>query len=335
MPTWNDIRNEVFSRRRPDAARGDFDGVRRERLRHLHELTGRHVILYATDFINRAKVRAAQGEVTIDFTDKAGFVEVITNLTGKAVDIVLHSPGGSAEATESIVELLRSQFDSVRFIVPNIAKSAATMFALSGDELLLDERSELGPIDPQMMVIRDGQTIPSPAHAIRDQFEKAREEIAADPTNLPAWVPILRQYGPSLLAECDNAIDLAESLVSKWLATYMLKDVPDGEAKAKAVAAYLADRKNFLSHGRRIGIEEIKGLDPALKIVDLRDHPKLRDIVWQLYTATAITFDGTGAYKIIENELGEAYIRLVQQAIVQVPTQPPQPAPPPQVTPPA
>ncbi|MHB8693082.1 MAG: SDH family Clp fold serine proteinase [Solirubrobacteraceae bacterium] len=49
----------------------------------------------------------------------------------------------------ALVMQLRSQFKHVQVIVPVYAKSAATMLALSGDELMLDQHSELGPIDPQ------------------------------------------------------------------------------------------------------------------------------------------------------------------------------------------
>ncbi len=59
---------------------------------------------------------------------------------GKNVDIIIHSPGGSAEATQSIVGMLRENFDNIRFIIPNMSKSAATMMAMSGDEIMMDDR---------------------------------------------------------------------------------------------------------------------------------------------------------------------------------------------------
>jgi ClpP class serine protease len=42
----------------------------------------------------------------------------------------------------------------LRVIVPNIAKSAATLFALGADEILMGYLSELGPIDPQVLRTR-------------------------------------------------------------------------------------------------------------------------------------------------------------------------------------
>ena len=58
---------------------------------------------------------------------------------------------------------------------------------------------------------------------------------------LPAWLPILRQYGPALIVRCQLAAALSEELVSAWLAEYMMPGDPE---KAKAIAAYLAKHEN-------------------------------------------------------------------------------------------
>jgi hypothetical protein len=45
----------------------------------------------------------------------------------------------------------------------------------------MDERSELGPTDPQMVfTTQDGRTTIAPAQAIKDQFRTAQDEINAD-----------------------------------------------------------------------------------------------------------------------------------------------------------
>src|SRR5207302_1902999 len=107
------------------------------------------LLVYAVDFYNQQKIAACLGEVNLDFRDKTGFEECTHNIPGPNIDVLLHSPGGLAEAAESIVKLLRSKYTDVRFIIPSMAKSAATMLALSGNTLVMDEVSELGPTDPQ------------------------------------------------------------------------------------------------------------------------------------------------------------------------------------------
>ena len=184
-----------------------YDVVRKQKLQAVVGITGRPLVVYAVDAPSQNPIKGqlvGAGLLYINVNDKDVFDEMTRNLTGRALDVLLHSPGGSAEATESIVHLLRARFDNIRFIVPSMAKSAATMLAMSGDQVVMDEISELGPTDPQMQLVRDGQPISSPAQAIVDLFRRAQDEVNRDPSALPSWVPILREFGPSLLAECYN-----------------------------------------------------------------------------------------------------------------------------------
>jgi len=282
------------------------------------------LIIYAADFIapNPFKAQVAGNLMSISLADKDGFDEVTRNLPKDSkIDILLHSPGGSAEAAESIVALLRDRFSYIRFIIPNVAKSAATMLAMSGEQLLMDDRSELGPTDPQMIFTQQGRVIVAPAQAIKDQFKAAQDEINADPNKLPSWVPILGWYGPALLAQCDNHLALAEELVSKWLEQYMFAGDPQAKEKAEQIAGYLADHNRFRSHERSVGIADLQALDA--NILDMRTEPELHDAVRDLYTAITLTFMNTGAYKIVENSNGEALIGMLNINIQQQPPQEP------------
>ncbi len=316
MADWSEIRQELEKiGGRPDRC----DVLRRKKLVDLQNYTKRNTVLYIADFLNRQKARIA--DVGIDLSDKDGFMEVLQGLSGSKLDIILHSPGGSAEATESIVEILRNKFDDIRFIIPSTAKSAATMLALSGDLIVGYESStELGPTDPQMIVNRDGQAIISPAQAVKEQFEMAKKEVKKDTESLTAWIPILRLYGPSLLVECDHSTKLSEVLVATWLEKYMLKDERTKKTKAKAIAHYLATRKNFRSHSRRVSLKDLERR--GVKVLYLSSDKTLEDLVTSLYHSITITFSDTGAYKIFENHEGKALIRSLQP--IQIPI--PQPA---------
>src|SRR5260370_17173407 len=102
---------------------------------------------------NPLKAQLTDSLMSISLADKDSFDEVTRNLQKDSkIDVLLHSPGGSAEATESIVDLLRERFSHIRFIIPNVAKSPATMLAMSGEQLLLDDRSEQDQTDPAMII---------------------------------------------------------------------------------------------------------------------------------------------------------------------------------------
>jgi serine dehydrogenase proteinase len=319
MPIWTDIRLEIEREQARDPANAGSaqDRVRRGHLQALESVVGHPAVVYATDFTNEAKPRTL--DTTITANDKDGWVEVTRNLPDGPLDLIIHSPGGSPFVAEWIVDFLRARFGPIRAIVPHSAKSAAAMIALSCDELLMDDVGELGPIDPQMVLVRDQQTVSSPAQAIKDQFATAKSEIQNSPGVLAAWMPILRQYGPSLLTECDNAISLSTALVQRWLEAYMFEGEVDAPQKAKSIADWVGDHNNFKAHARQIGVRELH--DHGVKVRDMRTDPEvtaLRDPIWRVWSCYRRTFDLTGAYKILENSLGEAFIRQFQQQIVQI-----------------
>lgn len=278
----------------------DFDGIRRKYLSQLHQMTGRDTIVYSTDFL------AGGGpQSTIILEDMQGMMEVCRDLNGPGLDLVLHSPGGSAEATASIVRYLRRNFDHIRVFVPVAAMSAATMWTLAGDVVVMGKHSQLGPIDPQL-VTAQGQV---PARAIIDQFERAKKECAENPEMLGAWLPILQQYGPALIQQCENAEELARRLVCEWLETYMFAEDDDSARKAEETSAFFADHRLHQSHS--LGIDRDQARAAGVKVEDLETDQRLQDAVLTVHHAAFHTFSGP-AVKIIENHLGRGFFKLEQ-----------------------
>lgn len=72
------------------------------------------------------------------------------------LNLILQSPGGEGTCVEKIVSLCRAQCKMFRVIIPNEAKSAATMIALGADQIVMGPCSELGPIDAQIAVVSNG-----------------------------------------------------------------------------------------------------------------------------------------------------------------------------------
>jgi hypothetical protein len=246
-------------------------------------------------------------------------MEVVHGLKGEDVDLILHSPGGSAESSEALVSYLRSKFKNVRVIVPQAAMSAATMIACSANSIMMGKHSFLGPIDPQMILHTQVGTQLIPAQAILDQFELAKSECE-DVKKLGSWMPMLGQYGPALLIQCKDALDLSKKLVLEWLQKYMFSGKENAESIANDIASKLADHAFFKSHGRHINRDQAKNM--GLIIEDLETDQELQDLVLSIFHSTTHTFDGTPAIKIIENHNGKAFIK--QLRIVQIPL----PAPP-------
>jgi len=232
VPSWGEILQELQATIPQPGAPPDFDGVRRKYLTVLYEQTKRPTILYSTDWLGGGPPEAA-----ITLEDMQAMMEACRDLDGPNLDLILHSPGGSAEATASIVRYLRRKFDHIRVFVPVAAMSAATMWALAGNEIVMGKHSQLGPIDPQLLTPQGA----IPARAILDQFDRAKKECSENPAVLGAWLPILQQYGPALIEQCENAEKLAKRLTTDWLTAYMFANADDAQRKAERIVEFFVD----------------------------------------------------------------------------------------------
>ncbi|HEV2118513.1 MAG TPA: serine protease [Candidatus Bathyarchaeia archaeon] len=330
MPPWGTILKELNALKQQKGPIA-FDEIRRKYLVALQQHTGRSTVLYAARWTHPLPlpVPVSPEQVMITEEDMEGFMEAFTGLSpDTGLDIILHSPGGSAEATEALVTYIRSEFSDVRVIIPHAAMSAATMLACSANKIVMGAQSSIGPIDPQFTVIGEGGVRgSSPAQAILDQFALAKKECR-DRNNLGAWVPMLTQYGPALLVQCEEALKLSRELVRSWLARFMFHGQKNGRWKAGMVAERLAKHATFKTHARHIGRDQARSY--GLVVDDLEKDPVLEDLVLSVFHATSLTFNGTPTMKLIENHLGNAWVRQLALTISQQPTalSPATPSPP-------
>ena len=316
--TWESIRRALNCTRTNEGAI-DYDKVRRERLAAVEAHTSRPAIVYATDFLNANKTaHAPAGLFQVNAADMQGLAEVTRGLDADAVDLILHSPGGSPEAAESIVSALRSQFKSVRVLVPVMAKSAATMITLAADEILMPLTAELGPIDPQFLLSdgRGGERM-TPAQAIIDEVERARQAVKGQQADTIVWLSQVQGLPPGLYQQCLNAVALSKDLVGRWVEQYMLA----GDANAKQIAAaivnYLGDHNQFRSHGRRVDIATLAGKGAKVQDVRAVDGELWRRLEEFWYTVQH-TFEGTGVIKMWESSRGVAFFTTMQIQAVAV-----------------
>ena len=261
--------------------------------------------------------------LSVEGQDVHGLMECCYKVESRQLDLILHSPGGSPEAAEQILEYLRTQFDHIRAIVPLQAKSAATMIALGCDEILMGHHSELGPIDPQILVfVPEGRRF-APAHAIIRDFGRAKEECKADVGSLPAWTPILRSYAGGLIEFCHQQIQLSMQVVENWLDKHMLKhadlNIPEEERrqKAKKIAEWFASEEaydRFRTHGRPLRYPELK--EVGLRVNLIEDNADLQDAVLSVFHGNEITFNSGNAVKIIENHVGRRKVNLQQNFLI-------------------
>lgn len=301
MPSWHDLLKEITEKG------STHDVVRRRYLKKLHEHTGRNVIIYYSAWLQKHNVPGLH----VNDADKNGFMTVIHQLDrSKGLDLVLHTPGGETAATESLVDYLRSMFgNDIRAIVPQLALSAGTMIACACKEIIMGKHSSLGPIDPQFRGM--------PAHGVMEEFKRAHDEIKKDPTKIPVWQPIIAKYHPTLIGECEKAIQWSQEMAKDWLISGMLSAAPDPAAKADLILQELSDHALTKSHARHLSADKCQQI--GLKVALLEDDHSFQEAVLSVHHACIHTLSATNAYKIIENHNAVAFIQVLQTVLTKGP----------------
>jgi len=296
VANWNEILNEIT------ASGSTFDLVRRAYLRKLFEITNRNTIVYYSGWLQKPGLPG----MDLNDADKNGFMNAIHGLDRSlGLDLLLHTPGGETAATESLVDYLRSMFASnIRAIVPQLAMSAGTMVACACKQIVMGKHSSLGPIDPQFQGI--------PAHGVVEEFRRAFKEVKQDQAKALLWQPIIAKYPPAFIGECEKAIEWATEMVKEWLLTGMLEGKEGAAATADRIITELGNHALTKSHARHLSMAKCQQM--GLDVIALEDDPTLQDAVLSVHHACIHTLAATGAYKIIENHEGIAYIQMAQLA---------------------
>lgn len=201
----------------------------------------------------------------------------------------LNTPGGSAEAVEKMVEIIRHHYGEVFFVVPDAAFSAGTILCMAGDRIYMDYSSSLGPIDPQVWNGKEWV----PALGYLDKVEALlAKATAGNLTN--AEFLILQNQDLALLARYEQARDLTVTLLKKWLVEFKFRNwavhrtdvtkigqaVTDEEKRERAeqIARRLGDNRLWHSHGRMIGPGTLTKL-LRLEINDYSSDEILRPLI--------------------------------------------------------
>ncbi len=223
------------------------------------------------------------------------FAKLVEDLKADAVKrdklyVILTTLGGSAEIVERYVNILRHHYSEVNFIVPDYAYSAGTIFCMSGDSILMDYISVLGPIDPQVPN-KDNRYV-----AALGYLDKINEFIdkAANGTLTKAELIWLKELDLGEIRSFEQARDLTTDLLTKWLVNYKFKNwtqhhngtevtQDDKKERAAEIAKELSDNKKWKSHGKGISIAELRAL--KLKIEDYGKDEQLRFLIRDYYNA--------------------------------------------------
>jgi len=218
------------------------------------------------------------------------------------LSLILHSPGGDGTSVEKFVSLCRAQCKRLRVIIPNEAKSAATMIALGADQIVMGPCSELGPIDAQVPVVANGISRYVSAQSFidaRDKLLTQHADAVAKSENTQAILQMLASLDIPFIEECQRMMDFGRDVVRKLLSEHMFKKVPDKDQKIAKIVETLSSVARFKVHGRLIdGSTARTELGLKVKLVGRDDM--LWEKAWEYYTRAEIALGGFQGAKMFE-----------------------------------
>ena len=261
---------------------------RQLQIKAIERITSRRLLCWVTD-----------DHAQLDGNDIPPLADILHDLTGdEDVDLLIRSPGGVIDTAEKVVLMLRKRCRGFRVIVPESAKSAATLIALAADEIVMGYASELGPIDPQVPVpLPNGNWDLRPAHSILDGLEEIKREADDAGGQLSsAYLPLLQYLDPALLDVCRQAIRRSRALAETWLEQYQCPGEPE---KAASIAERLEDPSRHLSHGAVIDATQAR--DMGLNVTELAPDNPLWDRIWRLYVDLFVEIRRAGRGQLFES----------------------------------
>ena len=224
----------------------------------------------------------------------------IASKKGKKIYLILESFGGDGNVAEKLIGVFRTTFsDGFYVIIPNNAKSAATMLALGSDKIIMGINSELGPIDPQIQVqLPSGQVQYVPAKSITGAVEKVKKEVGANEKLASVYYPILQQIRPEQLKFCEDAIKFSTAFAERWLDKGCMKGKNKKDINTAVEELTTGDRFNM--HGSVINFEEAKRMGLNVEMWKIEENKW--KLVWQYYLRVKASFQiNPNATKLFES----------------------------------
>lgn len=281
----------------------------RKGIRDIQDIRDRPLVCYFSNVVN------PQISSSIEYSDDLPFSEMIDggDSEQKSIDVIIVTPGGSGEQVAKFVNKLRPRFDNVAVIIPDIAMSAGTLFSLAADDIIMDSRAHIGPIDPQIPN-RDGRFVPAQSllTALAD-IQKRGEDLLKQGQN-PLWsdIQILNKIDPKEIGTAINSSRYSIELAQKYLKKYKFmhwnkhsngRPVTEEEKgkRSTEIAALLCNHDAWKTHGRGITREAAWDIC-KIKITKPEETQGLEFAIRKLWTLVYWLFENSSLSKIFISE---------------------------------
>ncbi len=207
------------------------------------------------------------------------FEEVLTDIHAvEDLHVLLHSYGGDGEIAVRMARAAQARCKSLSVIVPDVAKSAGTLFTLAATHIIMGPTSDLGPTDPQIMVKPNAPFVA--AKDIIKSVEDAAAAVETQPNTYALYSALLSDVSALLLQQARAAIAQGSDLLKQALASNMNRSKEQVEKLSGILHPLLLDQPH--SHGAIFGAKE--ATNASLPVVTLEPDSEQWKAIWALWT---------------------------------------------------
>lgn len=180
----------------------------------------------------------------------------------RPLHVLLASPGGDGDTAIRMVRSMQSRCSELTMLVPDMAKSAATLMCLGANHVIMGPGGDLGPVDPQFQI--GGRNLAS-AKEIVAAIDEAESRVKDSPETFPLFAGLLADVNMLMVEQARGALERTEALVREALEACSNRTSRQVTKLAKALQAPLIEDPT--SHSAVISVEAARkfGL-PAVKI---------------------------------------------------------------------
>ncbi|GAG74718.1 unnamed protein product, partial [marine sediment metagenome] len=218
----------------------------------------------------------------IDYYKASSFLKILRNEPSiENLDLILDSGGGELTMAVKIASICKNYSTKFTVIVPFYAKSAATMIALSADDLILGKAGELGPIDPQVKHPTSDTFIP--ASSIKNAL--AFIESSNDPY---IKITMADKLDPLLIGAYNMTIDEARQYLVE------IPNIKNSENKQQMIDTFT---KKYVDHGFPITQEICRSLNFDFSFEF--DNDEIENMIYDIHDTVLEFMEDNGLESLI------------------------------------
>lgn len=189
--------------------------------------------------------------------------------------------GGDGETALRLVRQAQSRCADLTVIVPDQAKSAGTLFVLGADHLYLGPTSDLGPVDPQLM-LPNGQL--AAAKSIIAAVEEAERRVQRSPDTFPLHASLLSDISGLMVQEARDALARADDQLREALACVSSRTNDDVRKLVDVLREPLIE--GTPSHRAIISAQDAKGFGLPVQLANPADTQW--QAIWRLWAKYSV-----------------------------------------------